>query len=103
MPGNGKFVQGVLFLARRGELWDRLIDDARRHGWEPVRVTGSSISAQQFVEELKKMGKPDPLVFLVADSDADVEHFAPLIQRVLRPRQIFPVVLRTNEEIRGHA
>jgi len=91
-----KVQQPVLMLCRNAAHHDKLFNDCDRHGWRFRCITGSSVVAQRFLQDACRSSSP--LVFVVADSDEDVEHFAPLIQKELRPRSLFPVVLRTNED-----
>jgi hypothetical protein len=87
--------QTVLALCKNTEYHDRLWKDFERHGWTGL-VTASACAGKTFLDILPKEA-PAPLIFIVADSDADLDHFSILLQQVIRPRKLVPVVLKTTE------
>jgi hypothetical protein len=61
-------------------------------------ITGSAIRAQAFLQNRVPAGVV-PVVIVVSDCDADLDHWTHLIRAVLRPIQILPIALRSNDSI----
>jgi len=90
-----KTQQVVLALCKNVSLHERLWKDFERHSWTGL-VTASACAGKTFVESLPK-GSPPPLVFVVTDNDAELDHFSILLQQVIRPRKLVPVVLKVTD------